>query len=250
MKKILALAIAVMMICVCAFSVSAAQTTLSDVDCAGWWTAHSEGVEITAEGVTITFTSTSYETATENWHGPLWILYTGDEAKVNGAGYVEYWVQRGDNYGWCVASQYYGVDLNRWSDAAALADKGISFTDAFAEGFDWANYLAALKAGAEVKITAQLDGSNVLVTTEVAGITNNATLPIDASKPVYLSLSGELAKLTNIVVTTADAPVDPEPTPDPEPNPNEPPKTGDMIGVVVALMAISGAALVTLKKKH
>lgn len=246
MKKILTIALVLVMLSVCALPVFAAEKTLPDLDCSGWWVAHSEGVEITADGVEITFTNTTYESAAENWFGPLWILYTGDEAKVNGAGYVEYWVQRGDNYGWCVASQYYGVDLNRWSDAAALAEKGISFTDAFAEGFDWANFLPALKAGAEVKITAKLDGSNVLITTEVGGITNNATLPVDTSKPVYLSLSGEMTKLTNIVVTTADAPVDPEPTPDPV----DPPKTGDIFGVVVALMAVSGTALVVLKKEN
>lgn len=218
MKKLLAILLAVAMIMGLALTASAKETTLPDVDCTGWWAAHSDGIEITEDGVTITFTNTTYADAPDtnengdpcNWYGPMWILYSGEEAKVGGTGYSEYWVHRGDNYGWCVAAHYYGVDLNRWSDATALADKGISFTDAFAEGFDWANYLPTLKAGTNVTITAKLEGTNALITTECAGVTNNATLPVDTSKPVYLSLSGELTKLTNIKVTTPDPVVEPE----------------------------------------
>lgn len=218
MKKLLAILLAVAMIMGLALTASAKETALPDLDCPGWWSAHTEGIEVTAEGVTVTFTNTTYATAPDvddlgnpaNWFGPLWVLYTGDEAKVGGAGYNEYWVHRGDNYGWCVASFYYGADLNRWSDAAALAEKGISFTDAFAEGFDWANYLPTLKAGTEVKITAKLEGTNALITTECAGVTNNATLPVDTSKPVYLSLTGQDTTLTNIKVTTPDPVVEPE----------------------------------------
>lgn len=241
MKKTLALALVVMMFCLCAFTVSAAETTLPDSDGTAWWVNHTEGVEVTAEGITVTCTNTTYETAVENWNGPLWVLYTGDEAKVNGAGYVEYWVQRGDNYGWCVVGQYYNVDLNRWSDAAALAEKGIYVTDAFADGFDWANFQTALKAGAEVKITAKLEGSNVIITTEVAGVTNTTTLPVDTSKPVYLSLFADQAKLTNIKVTTPDPSVPVNPSL---------PGTGDAFSIAIALMGISSLALVALKKKE
>lgn len=251
MKKILALAIAVMMICVCAICVSAAQTTLPDSDGTAWWVNHTEGIEVTEEGVEITFTNTTYESATGNWNGPLFVAYTGDEAKVNGAGYVEYWVTRGDIWGWANAG-YYGVTLGgaegegvnpAWP--AHLETAGITFTTNLDETWgSWEQFLATLKAGTEGKITAKLVDGKLEATMVIAGASSTVVLPVDTSKPVYISLFAELAKLTNIVVTT----VDPEPAPDPEPNPNDPPQTGDMIGIVVALMAISGTALVSLKK--
>lgn len=254
MKKILALAIAVMMICVCAISVSAAQTTLPDSDGTAWWVNHTEGVEVTEEGVEITFTNTTYADATANWNGPLFVAYTGSEAKVGGADYVEYWVTRGDIWGWGNAA-YYGVtgdltpDVNNATAVANMAAVGITFTTNLDESWgSWDQYLTALKAGAEGKITAKLVDGKLEATMTIAGATSTVVLPVDTTKPVYISLFAELAKLTNIVVTTNEPA--PEPTPDPEPNPNDPPVTGDIFGVVVALMAISGTALVSLKKKH
>lgn len=242
MKRILALAIAVMMLCVCAISVSAAQTTLPDTEGADWWQGHTEGVEITEEGVVITFTNTTYEAATDNWQGPLYVLYTGDEAKVNGAGYVEYWVTRGDAYGWGNAA-YYGVtgDLSPAADnptaVANMAAAGITFSSTGVEGWvDWPNYLPALKAGAEGKITAKLVGNKANVVIVINGLQTSVELPVDTSKPTYISLFGDHAKLTNITVTT-----------------NEPaPKTGDETMLLPAAIALvlSASALVVLKKKH
>lgn len=236
MKKILALAIAVMMICVCAFSVSAAETALPDVDSPAFWGGHSAGIEVTAEGVDITFTSTTYAEATDWFHGPIYILFTADEAKVNGAGYAEYWVQRGDNAGWSPLA-------NTWEGMATLNGAGITM-ESTCENWDalWATWLDNLKAGCEVKIHAELQENNAVITMELQTLKMVTTIPVDTTKTVYLSLSGEKATLTNIVVTTPDAPVVPEP--------NDPPVTGDIFGVVVALMAISGTALVSLKKKH
>lgn len=242
MKRILALAIAVMMLCVCAISVSAAQTTLPDTDGTGWWVGHTDGVEITEEGVVITFTNTTYETADQNYHGPLYVLYTGDEAKVNGAGYVEYWVTRADAYGWGNAA-YYGVegDLSPATDnpiaAANMATAGITFSSTGVDGWvGWDNWIAAQKAGAEGKITAKLVGNKANVEIVINGLKTTVELPVDTSKPTYLSLFGDSAKLTNITVTT-----------------NEPaPKTGDETMLLPAAIALvlSASALVVLKKKH
>ena len=258
MKKFIAILLAVSMIMAFALTASAAETTLADLDCSGWWTAHSEGVEVTEEGVTITYTSTTYENAADNdgvmqnWFGPLWVLYTNDEAKIGVLGegaYAEYWVHRVDNYGWIGA-------LNRWSPEADLAAAGITITAVDSRTDGWANFAADLKAGITCTLTAKIDGSNAIVTYDANGIYTTITLPVDTSKPIYLSLTGEQAKMTNIKVVTPDpepAP-DPEPTPDPEPDVTpdpENPKDGDSISVFVALMAVSvvGAAVV-LKKKE
>lgn len=237
MKKILALAFAVMMICVCSISVFAAETKLPDSDGTGWWVNHTDGIEVTEKGVEITFTSTTYESAAANWNGPLYVLYTGDEAKVNGAGYVEYWVGRGDAFGWGNAG-YYGATGTLDTDpnnAANLAAAGITFSSTGIDGWvGWDNFVAALKAGAEGKVTAKLADGKVHVVMEINGLQSTLVAPVDTTKPVYISLFAELAKLTNIVVTT----------------PDDAAQTGDMISVVIALMAISGTALVSLKKKH
>ena len=197
MKKILALAIAVIMICACAFTASAAEKTLADVDSPAFWGAHSEGIEITAEGVDVSFLSTSYAEAASNWEGPMYILYTAEEAKVNGAGYVEYWVQRGDNWGW--------IGATNTGDMAAVNALGITMESTCAD-WDalWANYVANCKAGCEVKIHAALVDGKAVVTMELQTLKIVTSVPVPADKPVYLSLSGEKAKLTNIKVTTPD----------------------------------------------
>lgn len=245
MKKILTIALVLVMLSICALPVFAAEKALPDLDCAGWWTAHSEGIEVTAEGVEITFTNTSYEAAASNWNCPIYILYTGEEAKVNGAGYVEYWVTRGDAYGWGNAACFgvtgdLNTDVNNAAAVANMAAAGITFSSTGIDGWvGWENFVAALKAGGPVKITAKLVDGKAHVVFEINGLQSTLDMPVDTTKPVYLSLSGEMTNLTNIVVKTPDAP-----------NPNDPPVTGDMMGVVVALMAISGTALVVLKKKH
>ena len=198
MKKILALAIAVMMICACTVSAFAAEKPLADVDSPAFWGAHSEGIEITAEGVDISFLSTSYAEAASNWEGPMYILYTADEAKVNGAGYVEYWVQRGDNWGWNSTANT--------GDMAALNAMGVTMVGT-CDNWDalWANYVANCKAGCEVKIHAALEDGKAVVTMELQGLKMVTSVPVPADKTVYLSLSGEKAKLTGIKVITPDA---------------------------------------------
>ncbi len=203
MKKILSLAIAIIMICGCALAVSAVETK-ADVDSPNFWGAHSEGVAITEEGVDITFVSTSYADVVSNWEGPMYILYAASEPKVNGEGYVEYWVQRGDNYGWNVANG------NTFENADALAAAGITMVSECAD-WDalWASYVENLKAGCEVHIHAQLVEGNAVVTMELQGLKMTTTVPVDTAATTYISVSGEKAKLTGITVG-----VEEEPAPD------------------------------------
>ena len=251
MKKLIAILLAVSMIMAFALTASAAETTLPDSDGTGWWVNHTEGIEVTEEGVTVTFTNTTYETASGNWNGPLCVLYTGSENKVNGADYLEYWVQRGDAYGWGNAA-YYGVTLpdppaegeglnTAWTSHMETA--GITFSSTGIEGWvGWDAFVDALKAGAEGKITAKLVDGKAEIVMEINGLQSTVIAPVDTSKPVYISLFAELATLTNIKVITPDPVVDVEPD-------TTNPKDGDSIAVIFALMAVSAAGIVLIGKK-
>ncbi len=196
-------------------------TVLPDVDSPAFWGSHSAGQEITADGFDITFTSTSYADISNNWEGPMYILFAGDEPKVNGAGYTELWVQRGDNYGWIDGKN----NLDHMADLNAL---GITYESSCAD-WDalWADYVANLKKGCEVKIHAELKDGKAVVTMTVQGLTMTTSVPVPEGKTVYLAVSGEKTKLTDINV-----------------------KTGDPIAVVFALMVASAAGIVVLKKKE
>lgn len=295
MKKTLALALVVMMLCVCAFSVSAAETTLPNLTTQGFWSAHSDGVAVTEDGVEITldFQSTGENGVFSNWHAPSVVVYYGTEAKVNGADYAEIAVIRSDAYGWTPTAPFWGPN-GYGEDAAA-----------------WAAWLEGCKNGAVAAVSAQLADGNAVVTLTANGMSNTYTFPLEEGKDVYISLSGEFCAMSNIKVTTPDpAPAVCEHTTtevkdakdatcteagytgdtycldcgekvgdgseiavldhvyadgactacgavDPDyQQPTEPEQggdsagTGDMFGIVLAVMAASGIALVTLKKKE
>lgn len=162
------------------------------LDCAGWWTAHTDGVEI-ADGsaVKFTFDTKTYATAEKNWNTPIYVVYTGDEPKVGGAGYGEYFVSRSDMFGW---------------GGAALGAFDTNAPEKFPEGFawervsepNWDTFLNDNKAGTNSTLSATLENGLLVVTFTNDGAVSKATIPVDATKPVYISLSGELCTLNNI----------------------------------------------------
>ena len=264
-KKLLTLAMAAIMVVSSAVSAFA-----EDIDCTGWWVAHSSGVEVTTDGVEVTFTNTTYDTATANWNGPIWVLYSADEDFTgNGtcntaAGYLEYWVMRGDNYGWG-NNAYYGTEQETDANTGAyiintntpndLADAGITWTPTTNE-VDWTAFLTSIKAGAECKATAKLVGNNAVVTFSVAGVDTKIELPVDTSKKVYLSIGGELTKITNITsksmasstdATTAGSDATDATTAGSTTTTT--PDTGDST-MVFALVAVAVAAAVVVLKKR
>lgn len=83
-------------------STVSAEEIAASLDCAVFFTAHTKGVAVGTEGVTIKFKNKTNDAATDNWHTPVFVIYTGDEPVVNGAGYTEYGVMRSDAYGWMV----------------------------------------------------------------------------------------------------------------------------------------------------
>ncbi len=193
MKKIFAAALAGAMVLGSALTVSAA--TLPDVTVDAFWGAHSEGVEVTSTGVTITFKGTSTGGA-NNYETPVYVLYTSADGKVGAAGdegYTEYWVQRSDNYGWI-------GDANT-SDVSKLP-AGYTYTDAnLAADFDWAKWLEANKAGVDCTVSAKIDGDKVVASITNNGITSQITAKVDTSKKIYIALTGEKCTMTGITTT-------------------------------------------------
>ena len=241
-KKILAGALASVMAVACAANVSALET---EMDFGGFWTGHTEGVEITADGIEITFTATTHEGASNNWNTPLYVVYAGNEAKVNGDGYVEYFVGRSDLWGWSPAGD---------TGANALGD-GYVWTPGEAPA-DWAAWVTECQGGVSGSLTATKGSGNVTVTFTVNGVTSTVVIPA-ADDTVYVSLFGEECKLTNIKL------VDNTPAPAPEPgdgngatdgagaDPNKgSPDTGvEGVAVVAGLAIIAAGAVVVAKKR-
>ena len=162
-----------------------------ELDCEGWWTAHTSGIEVTSGGVALTFKNNTYSAAANQWEVPVVVAYAGDEAKVNGAGYDEYAVIRGDAYAWTTKA----ADANTGAGLAAWNNLGYTF-QSNASTFD--TWLADNKAGTNCKVQAVKKDGKVIIETTVGSVTSYTTFPVDAGKKVYISLSGEKCKLTNI----------------------------------------------------
>lgn len=256
MKKILALAIVAVMAFACVFSASAAEFTLPDLDATAWWT-HNEANQVKIEvGTTdLSFTEThnaNLESICTNtaaphadhfYHCASALLYTSDDGKMGTAGYYELWVNRGDNYGWTVpqndiTSGYYNADLNAHSGADALATVGITWTSTFAEGFVWADWMAAHATGMKTTLHIVRDEAGITMTHNAGDmITSVVTLPVPADEEIWLSLTGDGVILSGITGSFT-APASEEPAP-----------TGDLIVLPIALMCISAGAVLTLGKK-
>lgn len=222
MKKTLALALAVIMICVCALTVSAAETTLPDVTFGGWWTAHSQGVQITEEGFTMTFTADTEDGAALNYCVPTLVIHAGSADAVG----AEYWGQRADAWGWL-----YGENVGDHADA--LHAKGYSWNFTFEESFgSWENFQATTEAGTQATVTAKLEGSNVQLTYKLAGVINEVTIPVDVANPVYLCITGERCAVSNIVVTTPEEETQPT---EPETQPTVPPVDEEPENITIAI---------------
>lgn len=263
-KKLLTVALAATMVMGSVFSAFAA----TEVDCTGWWVAHSDGFEIDADGVEVTFKNTSYDTAAANWNSPAIVVYTGDEAKVNGTGYTEYAVIRSDNFAWAPdgingANTPIGTDgkfIVNTGDGKANWDAAgytIESTGVPADDAEWATWFAANKAGVDCKVKATKSGSNVVVEFTNGTITSKTTIPVDASKTIYVSLTGELCKLTNITEVAAsgntnDATTTEADNNDAKATSSTAAKTGDSTTSMIALLAVVavGASLVVLATKR
>ena len=200
LRKVLA---GVMALCLVAGSLlvgpveaKAAPQTVADVHSGAFWTGHSAGVAI-YDGGTYTFTyQTKYtglgdEDGQNNWDAPLFVLYSGTEAIVNGAGYSEHWVGRADNYGWAGTSGATGTfaatENCNWDESA---------------GYGWAGFLTAMANGTSGKLVVTREENVVVITSTIAHIEYKSTVTLpDAvanTDAIYISLFAQSADVTNI----------------------------------------------------
>ncbi len=157
---------------------------IPNVDCVGWWTAHSDGIEIGEEPIRIKYNTISYQQAVENWHTPLMVFFSSLNQSVGGMIYNEFCVVRTDGYGWNI-----GADA-------------LEFSSEFQEsGVDYPTWLSKNKSGVrDCEIEVVRIDDTVIVTNVNSGLKVKASIriPLSNALPVCLSLSGELCTISNI----------------------------------------------------
>ena len=160
---------------------------IPNIDCSGWWIAHSDGIVIGSSPVHIKYNTISYQGASEKWHTPLVVVFSSLDQNVNGIAYSELSVTRSDGYGWNAGAEHYSFETE--------------FSD---DWTDWDSWLAANKSGViDCEITAVRTADNTIMLTQTnSGVTVKSVIqiPIINDLPVCLSLSGELCAISNIRV--------------------------------------------------
>ena len=155
----------------------------TELTCGAFFSAHTKGIEVTETGVGVTFKNTSDADASSNWHTPLFVIYTGDEPVVNGAGYTEYGVMRSDAYGW--------DGTGKTGTTAWKADTDLG-------AYDFAGWLAANKAGSDYEVSAIRKDNTVFMKINAGGLVTYAATPVAEGKTAYLSLTGEQCTLSGV----------------------------------------------------
>ncbi len=232
MKKILTLALALMLIAVMSVSVFAAETsTISG----GFWSAWTPGYEV-AVGETIELDMT-VKGGADNWNtffaavvnGPT----TGTVAPADEVeGYTEHVLLRADNYGWAT---YYNTETGATVFASDIVD-------ANEDGDTWDDFRAAY-ADATVDATVERTATTMVFTYKVTGAngvtfthTATQTFPEDLGATyVFFGCDGSEVSVTP--VEAAETPVEPNA-----------PQTGIATIALAVVAMISGAYIVS--KKH
>lgn len=189
---------------------SAPSSSATELVCDAFLGAQTDGKEVTESGIALTFKNTSDATAINNWETPVVIAYTGDEPKFQGAGYKEYVVVRSDNWAW-------GPEGVGDKTAPTWASSGYGMT-ANIDGpdpFDFVSWLAANVAGTDCKVQAVKKDGKVFIEFTNGGITSTTSFPVAAGEKIYISLSGEKCKLTDIKEASFTGIGDTPSTPDP-----------------------------------
>lgn len=197
MKKLVALALASAMVLTSAITVSAATVVLDEtVDSPTFWGAHTTGMKLSEEWQTLSCTSTSYETAAANWNTPFMVAYYGTEAKVNGAGYEELFVNRSDMFGWVAGNGDTNVGLPEGYTYEVLS--------APADDAAWAAWLAANKEGVTVTVSTCIEDGKAIFIMSNSGAVSKTTIAVDTTKDVYVSLGGEMCTMKNVVAESGN----------------------------------------------
>ena len=167
-----------------------------------WWVNHMAGIAIANGGTEISFKSTTHQDAVDdkgnevNYFVPLYVAYTANEPKVNGEGYVEYFVGRSDAWGWHIVNN---VEINP-ATGLGVSD-GYTWEAAASENDpEWANWPKDCKAGITGTLTATQFNGNVTVEFDVNGAHTKVGFPTDA-ETVYISLFGQQCNIEEVKVT-------------------------------------------------
>lgn len=160
------------------------------LECGDFWSAHTDGFEITEETHTYVFHSKTKAGAADNWLTPMYVVFHSEDSKVNGTGYREYGVIRSDDYYW---------------DAQG-AKKDSNITQATTVLPDWGTWLAENIKGVDCTVTTQLYNGNALIGVSNGGATATYVVPVDSSIINYLSLSGQSCTLSDL--QTSDQHID------------------------------------------
>lgn len=155
------------------------------------------GMKILEKEMTFSFTNTTAASATSNWNCPIAVLYSSDDGVLYDstapkANYTEYWVIRGDLYGWS------GATNTASADALASANIEFSVGAGPADDAGWATWLAENKKGTAGEGSVKIENGKAVLTLTVNGATSVSKVPVPTDKDVYVALIGEQCKLTNI----------------------------------------------------
>lgn len=219
-KKLIAGILAGTMVLSSAVTASAATATTlgtGTLECGNFWANRTSGIAIKDSVVTLTFTAKGDVTAV--YQNPIYIVYSSTDGNSYNGGpsdtdadaqksyetgltknYKEYLVCRGDVYAWTSAG---GTSWG--SDGIATPNTlgdGYGFTGtapAVDEGTSWTDYfMSQVKAGTTGTITAYYSNKNVIVNYKIAGAESTATIPVSSASNLYLGLTGENCKITNM----------------------------------------------------
>lgn len=174
-----------------------------------FWGGHCLGDEITETEKTVNFKAITDNdpTAVSNWNTPCFVLYYGDENKVNGEGYDEVAVIRSDLWAWSPSG-----DITNPEGFAGSNELAFATENAPADDNAWATWFAANKKGVDVSYTTQIKDGVVTVKITNNGITSTTTFKFDESKgkKLYLSVSGEKCTIgqypKELIATPCDDP--------------------------------------------
>lgn len=176
-------------------------TTLDDLDVVKFWEdGHTAGQKINSKELFFSFKLTSKrdaQQAIQNWYGPIGVIYSSADGKVSSEAYQapdynEYWVVRGDAYGWKGEANTATPDL--------LAAAGIEFVSSNlpADDAGWLAWRTENGKGTRVEGSVRLADDKVILELTVNGVTSVSTVTVDASKDVYLAFTGERCTLSHI----------------------------------------------------
>ena len=145
----------------------------------GYKQSESPRMGVTDAEQTYVFTSTSNANADQNWHTPVFFVYSENNAEL--------FAGRSDAYGM----------VGAYNTMSGLPE-GYRYQTSFdAPYWDWPSWLVANKAGVQCKLTMRKVGDYVIVALYNHGVTSTVTVP--AAGAASVTLSGEFCTLNNIV---------------------------------------------------